>query len=172
MRLILLLKVFQSIAESAPVVVLLASHSENVVHETESQFQILPIEKLPLLSVSITSHCSLSERTFPFPVSAVELLLSWINLSPESPPVPALISNFDQIDHVPIPRAFRTLSQYKRGDCPMPPPDCPNRICHSMSPDILFAWMPPVPILLRSTDSIPPVSAIPFPSLTFEAAPL
>jgi hypothetical protein len=87
----------------APVVVLLASHSESVVPETESPFASPPIEKLPLLSVSITSHCSLSDRTFPFPERVVEVLLSWVNLRPESPPVPELISNFASALDVPIP---------------------------------------------------------------------
>jgi hypothetical protein len=70
------LKVFQSVDESAPVVVEFARERERVFPESESQFGIVAIPIAPDPSVRMTSPVALTERNLLFPERAVDAEVS------------------------------------------------------------------------------------------------
>ena len=101
MRLILLLKVFQSIEERAPVVVEDARVIPNCVPDKISPFDSERLRALEML-VSITSPCAFTERNFPFHVFGVFADVRLVNRRPPVPESHELISNFELGVAVPI----------------------------------------------------------------------
>jgi hypothetical protein len=92
-KLILLLNVFQSVAERAPVVVEFARARERDVPERESPFAGEPILMAHDASVSTTSPFVFTERNLPVPTESAEVERSCVNLRPDIHPVPELISS-------------------------------------------------------------------------------